>query len=392
MWMDDRRPIDADNHYYEPLDAFTRHLDPAFTRRGVQVSKVGKRTVLLMGEKANHFIPNPSFDPIALPGCLDLYFRGEIPEGQSRAGLMQVEPLANRPEYMDRDARIARLDEQGLAAAVLYPTVGVGVEEALRHDITAIQASLHAFNRFLEDDWGYDYQGRLFAIPMISLSDPDTALAELNRVLALGARIVVVRPAPVPGATGPRSLGHPLHDPVWARLAASGVPVAFHASDSGYNRLASEWGVPAALESFRPNTLAKVLVADRAIYDAMASMVVDGVFTRHPALKAISIENGSTWVRPLLRILKKSYNQSPETYPVDPVEQFAQCVWVAPYYEDDMADLIDLIGDDRVLFGSDWPHAEGLTEPVSFEKEIAFLGDEVRRKIMRDNMAALLGV
>ncbi len=390
--MDDLRPIDADNHYYEAIDAFTRHLDPAFGVRGVRAVKWGKRTELVMGDRVNRFIPNPTFDPIAKPGCLDLYFRGEIPEGQSRASLMQVEPLANAPEYMDHDARITRLDEQGLDAAVLYPTVGVGVEEALRADIPAIMASLHAFNRWLEDDWGYAYQNRLFAVPMISLADPDAALDEVNRVIDCGARIVLLRPAPVPGRSGPRSLGHPSHDKVWARLEEANIPITFHASDSGYNRMAAEWGVPTALESFKPNVFAKILTADRAIFDAMASLLVDGVLARHPNLRIISIENGSNWVRPLLRILKKSLNQAPESFSGDPVEQFTQQVWVAPYYEDDIADLIELIGTDKVLFGSDWPHAEGLVEPVHYEKEIAFLDDETRAKIMRSNMAELLGL
>ncbi len=390
--MDDLRPIDADNHYYEALDAFTRHLDRDFRQRGVQVAQVGKRTVLLMGGKANHFIPNPTFDPVTKPGCLDLYFRGEIPPGQSRASLLDVEPLSNSPEYQNRDARIKRLDAQGLDAAVLYPTVGVGVEEALRHDIPAVVASLQAFNRWLEDDWGYAYQNRLFAVPMISLADPDAAIAEIDRVLSQGARIVLIRPAPVPGDAGPRSMGHPSHDKVWARLAEANIPVTFHASDSGYNRMAAEWGVPSTLESFKPNTFAKVLTADRAIYDTMASVLVEGVLTRHPNLRLISIENGSAWVRPLLRILKKSLNQSPEAFSADPIEQFKDRVWVAPYYEDDIVDLIDLIGADKVLFGSDWPHAEGLVEPVHFEKEIDFLDEPTREKIMRTNMAAFLGI
>ena len=74
--------IDADNHYYEPLDAFTRHLDPAFaaTRRR-RSSRHGRRTRLLVGGQVNHFIPNPTFDPIIVPGCIDLLFRGQIPDG-----------------------------------------------------------------------------------------------------------------------------------------------------------------------------------------------------------------------------------------------------------------------------------------------------------------------
>ncbi|HEY8524922.1 MAG TPA: hypothetical protein VIL48_08175 [Acidimicrobiales bacterium] len=67
----DVRPIDADTHYYETLDAFTRHLDPAFAHRGVRPVQDGKRVQLLIGGRVNRFIPNPTFDPIIGPGWLD---------------------------------------------------------------------------------------------------------------------------------------------------------------------------------------------------------------------------------------------------------------------------------------------------------------------------------
>src|SRR5215471_7453699 len=182
----DFRPIDADNHYYEPLDAFTRHLDKEFRARGVQIVTEGRRTHLLVGGRVNQFIPNPTFDPVIVPGCLDLQFRGEIPEGVDPRTLTRVEPIA--ASYRDRDARLATMDEQGLDAALLFPTLGCGVEQALRHDVPATMASLEAFNRWLDDDWGYSHRDRIIAAPMISLADVDAAVREIDRVLALGAR------------------------------------------------------------------------------------------------------------------------------------------------------------------------------------------------------------
>src|SRR3546814_20083422 len=87
----DARPIDADNHYYETLDAFTRHLDPKMADRGVKPVQDGKRVKLLIGGKVNGFIPNPTFNPIIVPGCLDPLFRGQIPDGVDPPHLMQVE-------------------------------------------------------------------------------------------------------------------------------------------------------------------------------------------------------------------------------------------------------------------------------------------------------------
>ena len=122
------RPIDADNHYYETLDAFTRYLDPAFKRRGVQVVLNGKHTEMLIGGKLNRFIPNPTFDPVIVPGCLDLQFRGQIPDGVDPSHLTRVEPIS--PAYRDRDARLAKMDEQQLEA-IFGPLRRIKVEEMI---------------------------------------------------------------------------------------------------------------------------------------------------------------------------------------------------------------------------------------------------------------------
>ena len=117
----DYKAIDVDNHYYEPIDALTRHLPKEFKRRGVQMVQDGKRTLAVMGERVNHFIPNPTFDPIIEPGCLDLLFRGEIPDGVDPASLMKVDRLADHPEYQNRDARVKVLDSQNLETVFMLP-------------------------------------------------------------------------------------------------------------------------------------------------------------------------------------------------------------------------------------------------------------------------------
>jgi len=386
--------IDVDNHYYEPLDAFTRHLDKKFKRRGVRMVAEGKRTLAVIGDRVNHFIPNPTFDPIIVPGCLDLLFRGVIPDGIDPASLMKVERLTEHPEYQNRDARITVMDTQGIETVFMLPTFGCGVEEALKHDIEATMASVHAFNLWLDEDWGFKRPDhRIVAAPIISLADPGKALEELDFVLARGAKLVLVRPAPVPGVVKPRSLGDPVHDPVWARLAEAKVPVGFHLSDSGYLHIAAMWGGKSTFEGFgAKDPLDQVLLDDRAIHDTMASMIVHGVFTRHPQLKAVSIENGSYFVHRLIKRLKKAANNQPKMFSEDPVEQLRNNVWIAPYYEDDLPELAEVLGVEKILFGSDWPHGEGLESPLSFVEELTGFNDADVRKIMRDNALDLLGV
>ena len=193
--------FDADNHYYEATDAFIRHIEPGMAKRAMQWAEIDGKERLLVGGRINRFIPNPTFDPVAKPGSLDEYFRGRNPHSQDiRALFGDLEPI--RPEYRQRDARLAVMDEQGIDGCFLFPTLGVGMEESLYHDPEALIAAFHAFNLWLEEDWGFAYQERIFAAPMISLVDPGAAVAELEDVLARDARIVCIKGGPAHTPTG----------------------------------------------------------------------------------------------------------------------------------------------------------------------------------------------
>ena len=168
----------------------------------MQWAEINGRQRLLVGGKLNKFIPNPAFDPVAKPGSLDEYFRGKNPEAKDIRSLFgDLEPI--RPEYRDRDARLSVMDRQGLDGCFLFPTLGVGMEEALSDDPPALIAAFEAFNRWLEDDWGYAYKERIFAAPMITLIDVDAAVAELRRVLDADARIVCIKGGPAHTPDGP---------------------------------------------------------------------------------------------------------------------------------------------------------------------------------------------
>jgi predicted TIM-barrel fold metal-dependent hydrolase len=204
---------------------------------------------------------------------------------------------------------------------------------------------------------------------------------------------VHVRPAPVPAANGAgRSLGDKLHDPVWARLAEASIPVAFHLGDSGYNSFAAAWGASGSFEGFgNTDILSRVLVSDRAIHDTLASLVVDGVFHRHPGLRVASIENGSDWIHLLVKRLRKQANQTPWAFHEDPLDTVRKHLWVTPYLEEDLRALADLIGVERILFGSDWPHGEGVAQPMDFAKELSSFDESEVRRILRENCLELLG-
>ncbi|WP_261574107.1 hypothetical protein [Frankia gtarii] len=192
MAVDGRRAFDADNHYYEALDAFTRHIEPAFAKRCMQWAEVAGKTRLLVGGKVNRFLPNPTFSQLAAPGVLEQYFRGNV-GGPVVQLFGELEPP--RPEYRNRDARLRVMDDLGLDGAFFFPTLGVGMERALRDDLPAGRAAFRAFNRWLDEDWGFAYQNKIFAAPYMTLSDPAEAVRELRWALDHDVHILVMRGA-----------------------------------------------------------------------------------------------------------------------------------------------------------------------------------------------------
>jgi predicted TIM-barrel fold metal-dependent hydrolase len=379
--------FDADNHYYEATDAFTRHL-PASHRKTVQWAEIdGKRRMVVDG-KVFKFIPNPTFDPVARPGSLDDYFRGKRAGDDIRAAFGELEPIS--PAYREPGARVALMDEQGMDGCFLFPTLGVGVEEALLHDPVAAHVVFHAFNEWIDDDWTLNYRDRIFAAPYISLIDPDAAVRELEWALSRGTHVVCMRSGPVRGPNFSRSPGDPVYDPFWSRVAEAGILVAYHSGDSGYHRYAEDWGATGAMQAFRYDPFRNLTGGYRPIHDTIAALICHGVFSRHPNVRVATIESGSDWVPALQKGLKKAYAQVPGAFGGhDPVAQLQQNVWVSPYYEDDLLELRDTIGAEQIIFGSDYPHAEGLAVPKAFVDDLdGFSAGEVRL-VMRENALAL---
>jgi predicted TIM-barrel fold metal-dependent hydrolase len=383
--------FDCDNHYYEAVDAFTRHIEPKMAKRAMQWVEVGGKTRLMVGERINRFIPNPTFDPISKPGALDEYFRGRNPAGQDARGLFgDLDRMSEHPEYRDRTARLAVMDDQGMQAAIFLPTLAVGMEQALIRDPEALVAAFRAFNRWLVEDWGFSYQERIFAAPIFTLVDPDAAVAELEWALAQDARFLLLLPGPVITPAGGRSPSDPALDPFWARINEAGATVVVHGGDSWYSNYLPDWGESAEMEAFRQNPF-RSLASANPTQDTFANLLAHHHFHRFPNLRIAAIETGSEWVFHLHQKLKKSWGQTPHAYPEDPRETFKRHVWVSPFYEDPLDELRELLGPDRILMGSDFPHAEGLAEPSSYIKDLrnfAFTDDQARM-IMRDNGIAL---
>ena len=390
------RLYDADNHYYEPDDCFTRHIEARFRERTVRVdrSRPGPGT-MWVGDERCHFFSVGAADSVGPPGAMKEFLRGASEEGGSPS-LRPIDGLAV-PEFVERKARLAKMDEQGVEACLILPTAGVGVEPQLREarHREALYPSLRAFNRWLEEDWGYGRDGRLYGAPLASLVDVGEAVAELERVIARGARFVVVTPGPVEG----RSPGEPHFDPFWARCQEAGINVVYHIGRTPFSEIQNvPWGLRPHPPSHRHSLMEYALsFTERPIADTLTALVADDLFGRFPALKILSIEYGASWVAPLLAKLDKLarlYSKDMWRFgapPLRPSETFRQNVWIAPFYEDDVVALAGLLGASHVLNGSDYPHPEGLLWPAEFALECAGLPEPDVRKIMRENLAGLVG-
>lgn len=384
-------PFDCDNHYYEAEDAFTRHLDPKLGGRVIQWCQIGNHKYHVIGGVVNHAVVNPTFDPVSPAGAMAEYFRGNASGKSPMEYLGRPKPI--RPEYRNRDARLRTMDEQGISKIWLFPTLGMLYEQALVHDPEAVTFMFTAFNRWLEEDWGFAYQDRIFAGPYISLCDLDWACSELEWALDKGARTIVMRPAPIHTKDGVLPPADPYFDTFWARVNESGITTVVHAGDSGYSL--QGYGRDGFTASFtgraqqRPNLGILHLNIERAIYDFLGSIMVDRIFERFPSIRLASVENGSTFLPELFRKLRSASSRMPGLFKVDPAELFRENIWINPFWEDDVRETVDVMGADRVIFGSDWPHIEGLQNPLDYLPELKVFSHDDRRKILLDNVAQL---
>jgi predicted TIM-barrel fold metal-dependent hydrolase len=388
--------FDADNHYYEVRDSFTRYIEPRFAHKAVHAERRPDGSeVLMVGDKPHTFLTEIGdlFDTCVAPGSLAAMLRS-MSKGGGTEATYEFQPI--QPEYVSREARLALMDRQGVEGTFMFPSTGVTVEHFMKDDPEQLYANFRAFNRWVDDEWGFAHQNRIFAPPMISLLDRDEAIKDLEWALDRGARMIAMRPGPAYG----RSPADPHFDAFWARADEAKLAVAFHISESGYNELYSvAWGEAANPSSHRQSAFQwSNFYGDRPIMDTIAALIFHNFFGRFPGIRVLSVENGSLWVRYLIKQMDKMGGMGRNGPWIGgriterPSEIFRRHVYVSPYHEEPIPELVDLIGVDRVVFGSDFPHCEGLAEPRDYTKALVGLADDDVRKIMRDNARQLVGL
>jgi predicted TIM-barrel fold metal-dependent hydrolase len=384
--------FDADNHMYETPDAFTKYL-PADYAGLIKYVQVDGRTKIAVNNKISDYIPNPTFERVAAPGAQADYFKNGNPEGKSRREIMG-KGIDALPGFSSPEPRLQLMDELGIDRALMWPTLASLLEERLRDNPPATHAAIHALNQWMHEHWTFNFDDRMFPTPVVALNILDEALKELDWIVERGARIILIRPAPVPGFMGPRSMALPEFDPFWERVAEANLLVGMHASDSGYQRYTNEWeGIADEMTPFKGGSGFQAITGHqgRPIIDTVASLIGHGLCTRFPTIRFAPVENGSNWVRPILADMEHAWAQSPHSFDENPVEAFKRNIYVHPFHEEDPRGLIKILGADRVLFGSDYPHPEGMADPVSFVDELEGLPEEDIKLVMGGNLNRLMG-
>ena len=377
MALDYGNIIDADGHILEPLDAWEQYIDPAYRDRALRIRRHDGREVLELDGKPSRF-----FDIRTLTG---LGAMGK--SSQEIAELMEQSYPGNAPfGSMDPKERVALLDREGIAKAILYPSLGLTWECELE-DAELSLAYAQAYNRWL-CDFCADSDGRLIAIAHISLADPVKAAAELERSVRAGARGAFVAPytlTRIPHA-------HPDHDAFWATAQDLDVPVAIHPMAEH----------PKIRTYQRFDGMGKARWMQNALgmqgpQQAFYGLFQWGLFDRFPKIKAVVLESGAGWIGAALDRMDTTYETSlGDSVPLKekPSVYFKRQCWISGDPDERaLAHIINYVGEDRFFWATDYPHFD---HPGNYMEElqelVAPLSDTARRNILGDSAARVYGI
>jgi predicted TIM-barrel fold metal-dependent hydrolase len=392
--------FDADNHLYENRDAMTKFLPREFEGI-IKYVEIEGRTKLAIRDQISNYIPNPTFVKVAVPGGSGFdVTKGGGGFGDRTRGLGKLVAMPGIDAFFDPEPRLELMKEMGIDRTLLWPTLASAIEERLADDPDAVCAVVHALNEWMHEHWSYVYSDAIYSTPIISLAILDRALEELEFIHERGAKIFLLRVAPVPTWRGRRSFALPEFDPFWERVQQLDIVVGMHSGDAGYQRYTNEWeglgdleqSIAAGARRANPGFVALSSEKDNLV-DAMASIIGHGLATRFPRLKFMPVEFSSGWIRPFYAKLQRAAERHGVLYDENPVDVFNRNVWVHAFHERDPKGLMDIgIPTDHIMFGSDFPHPEGMADPLAYAAVVAELPLAEQGLIMGGSLEKAMGV
>ncbi|MBL7494981.1 amidohydrolase [Frankia sp. CNm7] len=376
--------VDSDSHWSEPADLFTKRAPTEFRDRVPRVETVDGQQMWVFDGK-----------PVGNYSAGGVIGRDGKKESANKALFEWTIDEIHVGAY-DPKVRLQVLDECGIDAQIIFPsTIGLGGQDlGLSDDPALTRLSIEIYNDAMAEIQS-ESGNRLLPLPLMPAWDIDLCVSEAKRVAALGARGVNM-------TSDPQDLGSPdlanrAWDPFWATCSELRLPVHFHigASITGMTFYGKyPW------ESHAPNT--KLAIGGTLLFIGNArvvtNLILSGIFDRHPGLQTVSVESGVGWIPFILETLdyEMAENAPEELAQLKkmPSDYFRSNIYATFWFENNrnkLPELIEAVGEDRILFETDFPHPTCLYPgPLqSVEEKMATLSQDARAKILGENARKL---
>ncbi|MEN9506276.1 MAG: hypothetical protein RI958_2202 [Actinomycetota bacterium] len=311
----------ADSHVLEPQDLFERELPAKYRERALKIVREGQEEVAVIDGIESR--------------------RARIDKGDSAAGVGPRPPGHSAPA-----PRLLDLDDQGIWAELIFPSLGLWIYRCQDPDLTMAHARL--YNDWLVDEF-LKHSERFIGVAVLPVLDTDQAIAEVHRVAEMGYQAVNLPIVPPEG----RPYNDPVHEPLWAALTETGMRLCAHTGTGSEPIIAR--GLGGAVINFAVNGLPPQAM--------IAYFVGSGILDRHPDLRIVLVEGGASWLPALMEHMDEGYIQHgrwcrPKLSAL-PSEITRRQVHVSFQHDRAVLNTLDITGTDALLWGSDYPHLEG---------------------------------
>ncbi len=358
--------ISADSHITEPPNTYIDYIDPKWKDRAP--------TMKNMDEAGDVFV----IDGMKKPVPMGLVAAAGKPPEEIRVTGVRFEEM-HRGGW-DPDARMADQDRDGVACEVIYPTVGMVL--CNHKDFDYKKACFDAYNRWVTE-YCSAHPDRLIGCGQTAMRSPEEGIDDLKSIAELGLRGVMM-----PGNPAVEDYDSPVYDAFWEAAIELGLPLSFHI-------LTTRNESPT-----RGPMMNGFLSIIRGNQDIMGTLILGGVFERHPDLRVVCVEADAGWVPHYMYRMDHAYKRHHNWLPAGqklsrlPSEYFADCIYTT--FQDDWVAFksVNMMNWKRLLWANDFPHSDS-TWPWSqelLEKHADDLTDEQQRGILSGNVAALYGI
>ena len=361
--------ISADSHITEPPNTYLDYIDPAWRDKAPRMTYVE--------EIGDVFV----VDGMPRPVPMGLVAAAGKPPEEIRITGVRFEEM-HRGGW-DPDARLADQAQDGVAAEIIYPTVGMVL--CNHPDFDYKKACFDAYNRWIAD-YCSAHPKRLLGCGQTAMRSPEEGIADLEAIRWLGLRGVMM-----PGNPAVEDYDSPIYDRFWEAAIEIGLPLSFHILTDKSSQLGSKPRGP-AMNGF--------LSIVRGCQDIMGMLVLGGVFERHPELRIVCVEADAGWAPHYMYRMDHAYKRHRNWLPAGqalsklPSEYFAENIYLT--FQDDWVAFrtAELMNWRRLLWANDFPHSDS-TWPWSqglLDEHAKSLTDEQRRGILSENAAELYGI